>query len=95
MIKAFTEENDEVIIQTPVYYPFYDVIEKSNRRVVKNPLRFDGEQYTMDFQGLEAIITEKKRKYYCCVTRIILVVVSGQKMSCVSLRRFVRSTICM
>nr|WP_204465847.1 MalY/PatB family protein [Shouchella xiaoxiensis] len=66
LIKAFTEENDEVIIQTPVYYPFYDVIEKSNRRVVKNPLRFDGEQYTMDFQGLEAIITEKTKILLLC-----------------------------
>lgn len=30
LIKTFTNEGDGIIIQPPVYYPFYDVIEKTN-----------------------------------------------------------------
>ncbi|WP_245808814.1 MalY/PatB family protein [Shouchella patagoniensis] len=66
LIKTFTEEEDEIVIQTPVYYPFYDVIEKNNRRIVKNPLTFDGNQYRMDFAGLESVITEKTKMLILC-----------------------------
>ncbi|WP_281176593.1 MalY/PatB family protein [Shouchella shacheensis] len=66
IIKAFTEPGDEVIIQTPVYYPFYDVIQKSNRTVIKNPLHFTGEQYEMDLEQLEEAITEDTKMLILC-----------------------------
>src|SRR5699024_8887586 len=37
-IQTFTKPNDKVLIQTPVYTPFYNVIEQHDRKVVKNPL---------------------------------------------------------
>lgn len=40
IIQAFTEENDEIVIQTPVYYPFYEVIKRNNRKIVKK-IRFN------------------------------------------------------
>ncbi|WP_100373846.1 MalY/PatB family protein [Bacillus sp. FJAT-45037] len=61
MIQAFTEPGDEVIIQTPVYYPFYDVIEKNDRVIVKNPLTRTDDQYEMDFIQLETSISEKTK----------------------------------
>ena len=33
-IKAFTKENEAVIIQTPVYYPFKNMIDLNNRKCV-------------------------------------------------------------
>ena len=53
VVRALTQENDGVLIQTPVYYPFYSVIKDNNRRVVRNPLKFNGESYEMDFDDFE------------------------------------------
>lgn len=61
MIQAFTEPGDEVIIQTPVYYPFYDVIEKNGRIILKNSLKRVEDQYEMDYDHLESLITEKTK----------------------------------
>ncbi len=66
IIQAFTEPGDEVIIQTPVYYPFYDVVKKNNRELIRNPLSFDGDHYEMDFTQLEEAITEKTKMLVLC-----------------------------
>jgi cystathionine beta-lyase len=66
IIQAFTEPGDQVIIQTPVYYPFYDVVNKNNRELIKNPLAFDGDHYEMDLAQLESEITEKTKMIVLC-----------------------------
>ncbi|WYQ53801.1 MalY/PatB family protein [Bacillus sp. FSL W7-1282] len=66
LIKTFTNEGDGIIIQPPVYYPFYDVIEKNKRQLVKNPLLFDGSHYKMDLAGLEQVITDKTKMLLLC-----------------------------
>ncbi|WP_286680540.1 MalY/PatB family protein [Tepidanaerobacter sp. EBM-49] len=53
MVRKFTQEGDKVIIQTPVYYPFFNVIKGSNRQIVENPLVVKDGKYTMDFDDLE------------------------------------------
>ena len=65
-VRAFTEPGDAVIIQTPVYHPFYYAIENNRRRVVRNPLRFDGHRYTMDFEDLERRADEGGRLLILC-----------------------------
>ena len=37
-VRAFTKLGDGVIIQTPVYYPFKEVIIDNGRRVITNSL---------------------------------------------------------
>lgn len=59
IIDVFTEKGDQVIIQPPVYHPFRIVTQLHEREVVNNPLILDGNQYKMDFEGLEKIITDK------------------------------------
>ena len=54
-VQAFCRPGDEVIVQPPVYYPFYRTISNSGVTAVHNHLRFDGERYTMDFEGLEKL----------------------------------------
>ncbi|TWI56883.1 MalY/PatB family protein [Halalkalibacter nanhaiisediminis] len=66
IIQAFTEPGDEVIIQTPVYYPFYDVVKKNNRELVRNPLSFDGDKYEMDLNHLEEVITANTKMLVLC-----------------------------
>ena len=45
-VRAFTKEGEGVLIPPPVYYPFYEVIEANNRKVIENPLvqREDGSE---------------------------------------------------
>ena len=52
-VKAFTNPGDAVIIQDPVYYPFWSAIEANGCRVANNPLKLLGEQYEIDFEDLE------------------------------------------
>ena len=53
LVRALTKPGDGIIIQTPVYHPFYYAIENHGRRLVRNPLRFDGRRFTMDIEDLE------------------------------------------
>jgi cystathionine beta-lyase len=57
-VRAFTEPNDAVIIQTPVYYPFYDVVRDNGRTLVTNPLVYDNGRYSIDFEDFERKIIE-------------------------------------
>ena len=52
-VKAFSDEGDGIIIQTPVYYPFKTAIERNKRTLVKNPLLFTGSTYVIDYDDLE------------------------------------------
>ncbi|WEK55220.1 MAG: pyridoxal phosphate-dependent aminotransferase [Candidatus Cohnella colombiensis] len=53
MVQALTEPGDSIILQSPVYYPFYDVIKMNDRTIVENPLILQDGHYTMDFELLE------------------------------------------
>jgi cystathionine beta-lyase len=65
-VRAYTKPGDGVVIQTPVYHPFYLAVEHNGRRVVRNPLRFDGRRYVMDFDGLEEKIGPDVRMIILC-----------------------------
>ncbi|MGZ5487451.1 MAG: MalY/PatB family protein, partial [Candidatus Aminicenantales bacterium] len=65
-VRAFTKPGDAVIIQTPVYHPFYSAVEHNGRRIVRNPLRFDGGRYVMDFDDLERKIDPDVRMVILC-----------------------------
>jgi len=49
---AFTNPGDKIIVQPPVYPPFFEVPRAHERIVINNPLKFDGERYSMDFDDL-------------------------------------------
>jgi cystathionine beta-lyase len=65
-VRAFTKPGDGVIIQTPVYFPFYHAVENNGRRVVRNPLKFDGRRYTMDLEDLERKLDRGGRLLILC-----------------------------
>lgn len=52
-IEAFTNVGDKVIVQPPVYDPFYSIIKTSKREIVRNDLIHDETGYRMDYEGLE------------------------------------------
>ncbi|MGA2142483.1 MAG: PatB family C-S lyase [Brevinematales bacterium] len=52
-ILAFTEPGDPVLIQPPVYHPFYSCIKDNHRRLVINPLKYEDSRYSIDFDDLD------------------------------------------
>jgi len=52
-IMAFTQPGEGVLVQPPVYYPFFSTIRGRGRTVVENPLKFAGGRFEMDFDDLE------------------------------------------
>ncbi|WP_214628323.1 MalY/PatB family protein [Paenibacillus agaridevorans] len=54
-VEQFSEPGGQVVLQSPVYYPFYDVIESNGRKVAKNPLILKDGRYEMDYEHLESL----------------------------------------
>lgn len=50
VIRCFTEPGDKVMVQPPVYHPFFLVTQDNHREVVWNPLVLENGQYRMDMQ---------------------------------------------
>lgn len=67
-VQAFTQENDAVMIQQPVYYPFSGVIKDNGRRIIDNTLVQDeAGSYYMDLADFEEkIIREKVKLFFLC-----------------------------
>jgi putative C-S lyase len=63
-LKAFTKPGDGVIIQPPVYYPFFTAIRSNDRVLSPNPLIRDDAQrsYRIDFDDLEAKAKDPQNK---------------------------------
>ncbi|MGE5598573.1 MAG: MalY/PatB family protein [Bacteroidota bacterium] len=65
-VLALTEPGEKIVIQPPVYPPFYDVVRDHGRVLVENPLRLEGGRYVMDLQGLEALLDDATRMLILC-----------------------------
>lgn len=65
-VLAFTNPGDKVIIQTPVYFPFFTVIKDHNREIAVNELKWENDEYTMDMKHLESIIDSKTKVFILC-----------------------------
>jgi cystathionine beta-lyase len=65
-VNAFTDPGDGVVVQPPVYYPFFRAIEKNGRRLVRNPLVADGDTYRMDLADFDRKIDDRTRLLILC-----------------------------
>lgn len=65
-IEAFSEEGDEIIVQTPVYFPLFNSVKHNNRKVVRNSLKEENGYYTMDLEDLKNKITSKSKILVLC-----------------------------
>ncbi|WP_044417326.1 MalY/PatB family protein [Halarcobacter anaerophilus] len=65
-VEAFSEEGDEIIVQTPVYFPLFNHIKSNNRKMITNPLIEDNGYYKMDLEDLKAKITPKTKIFVLC-----------------------------
>jgi len=66
LIQAFCQPGDKVIVQPPVYYPFFGAIRGNSCEVIHNRLvQFDG-RYRMDLKELENQVDPSARMLILC-----------------------------
>jgi len=58
IIRKLTTVNEKILIQSPVYNMFFKSIKDNGRRVIENPLKYDGETYSIDFADLEQKLSD-------------------------------------
>jgi len=65
-VEQFSEPGAPVVLQSPVYYPFYDVIESNGRVIAKNPLVIRDGRYEMDLAHLETLFQSGAKLMLLC-----------------------------
>lgn len=65
-IEAFSKPGDGVIIQPPVYFPFFDSVKGTGRELIENPLRIENGRYYFDLEDLKKKITPQTRILLLC-----------------------------
>src|SRR5690606_2664587 len=65
-VDLFSEPGSSVIIQSPVYYPFYDVIRMNGRKVADNPLTIRNGRFEMVYAHLEQLMQDGARLMLLC-----------------------------
>lgn len=66
IIMAFSNAGDKIIIQPPVYTPFFSCVKECGRTVVENPLQNVDGRYYFDFEDLEQKIDKDTRMLILC-----------------------------
>lgn len=65
-VQCFTSPGDEIIVQPPVYYPFFNVIKNNDRKLIYNPLLEKDNKFEMDFEDLEQKISPATKMLILC-----------------------------
>ena len=60
-IEALSKPGDGIIVQPPVYFPFFDSVKGSGREMIQNPLRLENGRYYFDLEDLKSKITPTTR----------------------------------
>lgn len=63
-VRALTGPGEGVLIQPPVYPPFYAVVKRNGRRLVECPLVLNGGRYEVDFDAFEQAIIDGRAKMF-------------------------------
>lgn len=66
IVLSLTKPGDKVILQPPVYFPFYHVVEGNERVVIENQLKIEDGRYRFDFDDLKAKIDSKTKMLLLC-----------------------------
>jgi len=61
-IRALTHPGDRVLIQTPVYSPFFGAVTRSGCELVSSSLKLVNGKYKMDFDDLEEKLKDERTK---------------------------------
>ena len=64
-VMAFAREGEGVIVQPPVYFPFFSAVTTNHRKFIENPLRLAGNRYLIDFDDLERCAVDGGLMLFC------------------------------
>jgi len=62
-IQSFSEPRDRIIVQNPVYTPFYSIIKNNECKKLLNPLKLSNGRYTMNIGDLKAKAKDPRAKF--------------------------------
>lgn len=65
-IEACTDPGAGVVVQPPVYFPFFSSVEDAGRELMPNPLRPEPSGYRMDLDHLETLFKEGAQMIVLC-----------------------------
>lgn len=63
-VQIFTEPGDAVIVNTPVYYPFFHAVTSNGRKLIKSDLVNDNGRYSIDFEKFRRDIQNNDVKLF-------------------------------
>lgn len=66
LINALTEPGDKIVIQPPVYPPFFAVVRKNKRTLVENRLIKANGSFRMDLDSLKGLIDDRTKILILC-----------------------------
>ena len=64
-VLSFTDPGDGILVQPPVYFPFFSAIKNNNRKVIENRLVLENNKYHIDFDDLEKKAKDAKMMFLC------------------------------
>ncbi len=65
-IQTYTKEKNKILVQTPVYYPFFTSIKNNNRKLVISELKLIDDHHEMDFIDLEKKLADDVKMMILC-----------------------------
>ena len=65
-VMEFSEPGDRIVVQPPVYFPFFTAVTNHGRELVYNQLVKHEGGYEMDFDHLEEVFREGARIFFLC-----------------------------
>lgn len=65
-IETFSKPGDGVVVQSPVYFPFFECVKGTARRMIENPLKIVEGRYTFDFEDLKSKINNDTKLLLLC-----------------------------
>lgn len=66
LVQALTDPGDKIIIQPPVYFPFFSCVENNGRKLLYNQLVEKDGVYSIDFDDLENKMKDGARMLILC-----------------------------
>lgn len=66
IVQALTDPGDKIIVQPPVYFPFFSCVENNGRKLLYNQLVEKDGVYTIDFDDLENKMKDGARMLILC-----------------------------
>ena len=65
-IETFSKPGDGVVVMPPVYFPFFDCVKGTKRKMIENPLKLENGRYTFDLEDLKAKIDKNTKLLLLC-----------------------------